>query len=102
MEQSFFKDKLSSIGIETMIPNDAERAFIHSSIFNELTKDVFTRETREKYLEIIDRLIQEGAEGIVYACTEIPILLQAQQVNVKTFDTTLIHAKAAVAFAVKD
>jgi aspartate racemase len=99
MENAFFKDRLSSRGIETMIPNDADREFIHSSIFNELTRNIFTEDTKQKYLALIEKLTVQGAEGIIYACTEIPILLLNEQVQVKTFDTTVIHATAAVAFA---
>ena len=75
----------------------------HQTIFAELTRDIFTDETKKRYLQIIARLEEEEqVQGIVYACTEIPILLKDEQVDVKTFDTTLIHAKAAVEFAVGD
>ena len=102
MDNSFFKDKLALYGIETILPIAMERNFIHESIFSELTKAIFTEETKKKYLKIIDRLTEEGAEGVIYACTEIPILLKDEKVNAKTFDTTYIHAKAAVEFATKD
>jgi len=102
MDNSFFKDKLALYGIETILPMAMERNFIHESIFSELTKAIFTEETKKKYLKIIDRLIEEGAEGVIYACTEIPILLKDEKVNVKTFDTIYIHAKAAVDFATED
>jgi aspartate racemase len=101
MENSFFPDKLSLLDISTILPQQAEREFIHQSIFAELTKGIFTESTKERYLQIIDRLIKDGAEGIVYACTEIPILLNEQEVKVKTFDTTMIHAKAIVNFAME-
>jgi aspartate racemase len=99
MEQSFFIDKLRQAGIQTLIPNDAERDFIHASIFNELTKDIFTDETRQGYVAIIKKLIDKGAEGIILGCTEIPMLLKPGDCPVPAFDTTLIHATAAVEFA---
>jgi len=99
MEQSFFTDKLSQAGIKTLVPNDAEREFIHSSIFNELTREIFTEETRQGYIAIIKKLIDKGAEGIILGCTEIPLLLQPGDCPVPAFDTTLIHATAAVEFA---
>ncbi|GEO08683.1 aspartate/glutamate racemase family protein [Segetibacter aerophilus] len=99
MDKPFFKDKLALGGIRTILPREADKEFIHNSIFTELTRDIFTEETKEKYLQIIEDVIQEGAEGIIYACTEIPILLKGCKVKVETFDTTVIHAKAAVAFA---
>ncbi len=99
MENSFYKDALADHGITTIVPYEIERNFIHNSILNEMVKGVFTEASMATHLEIINRLISEGAEGVVYACTEIPILLKDASVSVTTFDTTLIHAKAAVAFA---
>ena len=99
MENSFYKDALAVHGIETIIPNETERHFIHSGILNEMVKGVFTDTSKTTHLDIINRLILEGAEGIVYACTEIPILLKDTSISVTTFDTTFIHAKAAVTFA---
>jgi aspartate racemase len=99
MESAFYHDVLAGDGIETMIPGETERAFIHNAILNEMAKGIFTDALKTTHLEIINRLIADGAEGIVYACTEIPILLKDTSHPVVTFDTTLIHAKAAVAFA---
>lgn len=98
MESNFFPDILAAHGIETIVPNEAERGFINESIFTELTRNIFTPETKRRYVELIDRLITTGASGIVYACTEIPILLQDISIPVKTFDTTLIHARSVVDF----
>lgn len=99
MEQSFYKDKLRKYGISALIPDPEERKFIHSSILEEMARDIFTEETRQRYLTIINKLIQEGAEGIVLGCTEIPILIKQKDSSVPLFDTTLIHASAIVDFA---
>jgi aspartate racemase len=99
MENSFYKEALAEHGITTIVPNETERDFIHNSILNEMVKGVFTEASKATHLEIISRLISEGVEGVVYACTEIPILLKDTTISVTTFDTTLIHAKAAVVFA---
>jgi aspartate racemase len=99
MEQSFFKDKLTNAGITTLIPNDPDRAFIHDSIFNELGKGIFTEATKQKYLNIINKLIEEGAEGVIFGCTEIPMLIKEDECTVPVFDTLMIHAKAAAEFA---
>jgi aspartate racemase len=99
MENSFYKDALAAGGIATIVPNETERNFIHNGILNEMVKGVFTEASKTTHLEIINRLISEGAEGVVYACTEIPILLKDASISVTTFDTTLIHANAAVTFA---
>jgi aspartate racemase len=99
MEQSFFRDRLSKQHVATIIPDANDREFIHNSIFNELGKGVFTHETKTQYVRIIDRLIAQGAEGIVLGCTEIPMLIKQEDCAVPIFDTTVIHAKAAVDFA---
>lgn len=98
MELDFFKSKLSGKGIETIIPNDKDREFVHATIFDELGKGIVREETKKNYLTIIDRLIEKGAEGIILGCTEIPLLVQQENVIVPTFDTTFLHAKAAIEF----
>ena len=102
MEQSFYKEKLLKHGIPVIIPDYEERKFIHSSILDEMAKDIFREETKQKYLEIINKLISEGAEGIVLGCTEIPILIKQDDIPVPIFDTTLIHASAIVDFALSE
>jgi len=99
MEQDFFKNKLLEYNIETIIPGGEERAFIHNSIFDELGKEIFLDVTKQRYLEIIRGLNEKGAEGIILGCTEIPLLIKQDDCSVPVFDTTLIHAKYAVDFA---
>ena len=101
MEQSFFTEKLSKNGISTLIPGNEERDYIHSTIFNELAKGIFSDEIKNNYLQIMEGLMQKGAEGIILGCTEIPMLLKPGDYTMKTFDTTLIHATAAVNFALE-
>jgi aspartate racemase len=99
MENDFYKKMLLQYGIETIIPDDEERDFIHDSIFEELGKDIFKGETKRKYLEIIENLRALGAEGVIFGCTEIPMLLKPQDCDIPSFDTTQIHAQYAVDFA---
>jgi aspartate racemase len=102
MENSFFKDKLSKVGIEPIIPEREDRDFIHSSIMNELTKGIYKNEVKNKYLNIIEQLSKEGAQGIIFGCTELSLLLNPSECNIQVFDTTTIHSKAAVDFALQD
>lgn len=102
MERDFFKDILLTHGIKTMIPDPASREFIHHSIFAELGKGIFSNETKKKYLEIIQQIQQDGARGVIFGCTEIPLLIKPEDCAMMTFDTTLIHAKYAVDFALSD
>ena len=102
MEQAFFKKRLSKYDIDTLIPEDEQRSFIHSTILHELGKGIFNDETKRKYLEIIEDLCEKGAEGIILGCTEIPMLIKQTDSTTKLFDTTLIHATAAVNFALEN
>lgn len=100
MENDFFKDRLKEVGIETIIPANTDRDIIHKSIFNELTKGIFKEETRKMYLNIINDLRTDGAEGVIFGCTEISLLIKPEDCSVKVFDTTLIHSKAVVEYAI--
>jgi len=102
MEQSFFKDQLARFNITALVPGEAEREFVHTSIYTEFGRGIFKQETKEKYLEIIYNLKSKGAEGIIFGCTEIPLLIQQEECSLPIFNTTLIHSTAAVDFALKN
>jgi len=99
MENSFFKDRLAKFGIETIVPDNSDRGFIHDSIFNELTRGIFKDETKKIYIDIIEKLKTEGANGVIFGCTEISLLIKQEDSSITVFDTTAIHSKAAVDFA---
>ena len=101
MEMDFYTKRLSNSGIESLVPEKPEREFIHSAIMNELLKEKFNEETKEKLLNIINDLEQKGAEGIVLGCTEIPLLIKQADTHLPVFNTLEIHAKATVDFALK-
>lgn len=98
MQLPFFIDILNKEGIAVIVPEPDERAYIHESIFSELGKGIFTEPTRNQYLKIIDELLKKGAQGIVLACTEIPLLITINDVSVPIFNTTQLHADAGVRF----
>lgn len=95
MEKDFFKEILKSFGIETIIPNEADRDTCHTIIYKELSKGLLLKESKMAYMNIMDAMIKEGAEGIILGCTEIPLLIKQCDVDVPIFDTTTIHARAA-------
>lgn len=99
MELDFFKAKLWEQQITVIIPDESERNFIHQTIFDELGKGDIREQTRDIYLHIISRLIEEGAQGIILGCTEVGLVVRQDDVPVPVFDTTLIHSAAAVEFA---
>ncbi|RLD79024.1 MAG: aspartate racemase [Bacteroidetes bacterium] len=101
MEKDFFHNKLAEYNIKSITPGDDDRDFINNSIYTEFSKEIFTEETRARHTEIIAKLVQEGAEGIILGCTEIPILLRQKDFDIPLFNTTEIHANAAVKFALE-
>ena len=102
MEQDFYKKVLEDkFNIEVLIPAEDERNIIHDIIYNELCKGIINEFSKKEYLRIINNLILNGAEGIVLGCTEIPLLIKQEDVNIPVFDTTTIHAIAAAEYALK-
>lgn len=100
MEQDFYKKVLKdSFNIEVIIPNKSERGIIHKVIYDELCKGIISEESKNEYIKIINNLVSNGAEGIVLGCTEIPLLIKQDDVNIPIFDTTMIHSISAVEFA---
>lgn len=102
MEQDFLKGRLKdNHAIETIIPNKKQREVVHRIIYEELVKGIIRDESRHVYLEIIDDLIANGAEGIILGCTEISLLITSDNTKHMLFDTTEIHAKKAVEFSLE-
>lgn len=99
MEQDFYKARLQAQGIEVLIPGDSERADIHDVIYSELCLGVINRTSKARYLDIVSRLADSGAQAIILGCTEIALLIQQQDTDVPLYDTTAIHARQAIAMA---
>ncbi len=99
MEMGFYQEKLSAQDIATIIPSDKDRAFINNAIYEEMSFGKFLPETKSRFLQIIQEMVQQGAEGIILGCTEIPILLRENDCTVPLFDTGYIHSVAAVDYA---
>jgi aspartate racemase len=100
MEQDFYKGRIKEkYNIDVLIPDPDEREIVHDVIFNELCLGQIKKESRERYKEIIQNLIQKGAEGIILGCTEIPLLINQDDFDIPIFDTTTIHCYAAIDYA---
>ena len=100
MEGDFYKKRLKdNYDIEVIIPEDADRQIIHDIIYNELCLGLIKDDSRQKYINIINKLCANGAEGIILGCTEIPLLIKQSDVLIPVYDTTKIHAESAVDFA---
>ncbi len=99
MEQPFYADKLAERGIKTLVPKADERAEIHRIIFEELCRGEFSDASRATLCAHIDGLKARGAQGVVLGCTELPLIIKQQDSALPVFDTTELHALAAVDFA---
>lgn len=92
MEQPFYKELLINNNIEVLIPEEEDRKVVHDVIFGELCKGINEPASKEAYLNIINKLVERGAEGVILGCTEIPLLIQQNDTSIPLFDTTFIHA----------
>jgi aspartate racemase len=100
MEEGFYKDRLSQkYGLDVRIPDAQARELIHRVIYEELVLGRIERRSKAQYLEIMERMVNEGVEGIILGCTEIGLLVHQEDSRVPLFDTTRIHAEAAVDYA---
>lgn len=103
MEQDFYRGRLQDIHeIEVVTPDEADRAIVHRIIYEELCLGIVNDASREEYRQIIAKLELQGVEGIILGCTEITLLVGAEDASVPVFDTTAIHALAAAEFSLKD
>jgi aspartate racemase len=102
MQQSFYKNRLiDEFSIDVLLPTDFEQDIIHRVIYEELCLGIVDEKSRIQYLHIIQNLAQRGAQGIILGCTEIGLLMHKNDTTSKLYDTTRIHAQAAVAYSLK-
>ena len=100
MEQAFYKDRMRErFGIDTIVPSETDRQVVHEVIYNELCHGLIRGESRAAFQEIIASLAGEGAQAVILGCTEIGLLISAPDSCLPVHDSTLIHANAAVDFA---
>ncbi|MCB2176516.1 MAG: aspartate/glutamate racemase family protein [Actinomycetales bacterium] len=102
MEQDFYRDRLASHGLEVLVPDEADRALVHRVIYDELVVGVVREVSREAYRQVIARLVAAGAQGVILGCTEIELLVGAQDSPVPVFPTARLHVEAAVEAALAD
>jgi aspartate racemase len=96
MEHDFYRGRLRSHGLDVIVPDADGRAVVHDVIYDELVRGVVSPGSRRRYIDIIDRLVADGAEGVIAGCTEIELLVGADDLMVPYFPTTALHAAAAV------
>ncbi|MGM0436676.1 MAG: aspartate/glutamate racemase family protein [Bacillota bacterium] len=102
MERDFYKDRLKKHGIEVIIPWEEEREIVHNTIYNELIDGLILEKSKNKFKKIINNLYSRGAEGVILGCTEIPLLIKDEDSPIPVFDTTNLHAREAVEYAIEN
>lgn len=102
MEKSFYKNILKKMfNIEVIVPSKSDIEVIHNVIYKELVRGIITLESKRKYLEIIKKNIDNGAEGVILGCTEIPMLIKQNDCDIPIFNTTKIHVESIVKFSIQ-
>ena len=101
MEQDFYKSKLIEKGINVIIPDKNDIEIINEVIYDELCLGTINSDSKKKFLEIVDKLRNKGAEGIILGCTEIGLLIKNEDTDVPLFDTAIIHAEQAAIYSIK-
>jgi aspartate racemase len=100
MEQEFYKGRLiSSYGLKVLVPNENDREIVQNTIYQELCMGKIKPDSKAEFLRIIDTLASQGAEGVILGCTEIGMLVNQTDTDVRLFDTAAIHAEKAVEYA---
>jgi aspartate racemase len=94
MQGEFYVERLAKYGITALLPTVEEQGEINRVIYEELTHGIIRPESKEYYLAVIDGLAQQGAEGVILGCTEIPLLVRPGETSIPTFDTATLHADA--------
>jgi aspartate racemase len=96
MEMPFYRDRIEAHGIEVLVPEETDRTLVHDVIYGELVRGVVSPASRAEYLRVIEALVAAGAQGVIAGCTEIELLVSADDLAVPYFPTARIHALAAV------
>jgi len=101
MNKPYYREGLAKFGVKAVVPDEEDQAYISKVIFEELSYGILKEESRRGYLEIMERLKEKGAQGVILGCTEIPLLIKQEHTKIPVFDTTSIHAEAALQHALK-
>ena len=102
MEQAFYRERLETKGVNVLVPNESQRNTVHEVIFKELCLGVTKPASKHDYLDIINDLHQQGAQAVILGCTEIGMLIKPTDTTVPLYDTTELHANAAVTYALSN
>jgi aspartate racemase len=102
MEHGFYADRMRAHGVDVVVPDEMDRQAVHDIIFDELCRGQINAGSRDRYLDIIAKASARGVDSVVLGCTEISLLLDPHSLSLPGYDSTTIHAEAAVRFALRD
>ncbi|WP_342535520.1 aspartate/glutamate racemase family protein [Lysinibacillus sp. FSL K6-1151] len=102
MEQAFYKARVEGFGIEVIVPDSHERMEVNRIIYEELCLGIIKQDAKTYYIQVVEELVQAGAQGVILGCTEIGLLIQQEDISVPVFDTAAIHAHTAVSMAIQE
>jgi len=103
MEQEFYKGRLiDNFGLKVITPNAADQQIVHEVIYNQLCLGIVRDDSRQDYLRIMGDLVAQGAQGVILGCTEIIMLIKPEHTTISLYDTTQLHALAAVDWALSE
>lgn len=100
MEKTFYRNALIKKGISVLVPDAEDRKYVNDVIFNKLVAGKINARSQAEFVKIIKKLANQGAEGVILGCTEIPLLVTETDAGVPLFNTTTIHAEAALNYAI--
>lgn len=100
MSERFYRERLEQqFNIDVLVPDEDDQALVHRIIYDELCLGKVNEESRHAYIKVMERLTAQGAQAVILGCTEIAMLVKPEHTDIRLFDTTRIHAEAAVTFA---
>lgn len=100
MEQEFYTGRLQSHhGIDVVVPNASDRSTVHDIIYEELCQGIIRKTSKQKYVDIVNQMTEAGTDSVIFGCTEVSLLISNSDFSIPCFDTTSLHAEAAINFA---
>ncbi len=102
MQSDFYQNAFTKYNIEIITPSEEDQKYINSVIWKELTRNIISSTSKRGYLDVIKKLKEKGAEGVILGCTEIPLLIKQSDCDIPIFDTTEIHANAALDWIIEN
>ena len=100
MEQDFYTQRLRDHGVDVVIPVEEDRTTVHDIIYQELCQGIVQETSKQKYIDIVGGMTTDRADSLIFGCTEVGLLISSDDFSIPCFDTTTLHAQAAIDFAI--